>query len=52
VWGNVRVWRQEQVGGWESTLIESGDWGEGEKRGEWVKGFPEGKLGNGITFEM
>jgi hypothetical protein len=33
------------VGGWGSTLIEAG-------RGGWDRGFPEGKLGKGITFEM
>jgi hypothetical protein len=32
-------------GGWVSTFIEVGV-------GEWDKGFPEGKPGNGITFEM
>jgi hypothetical protein len=33
------------VGGWGSTLIKAG--GEGCDRG-----FPEGKLRKGITFEM
>jgi hypothetical protein len=36
--------RQEWVGGWGSILIECG--GEGDR------GFVEGKLGRGITFEM
>jgi hypothetical protein len=33
------------VGGWGSTLIEAGE-------GGWATGFPEGKPGKGITFEM
>jgi hypothetical protein len=35
----------ERQGGLESTLIESGE-------GEWDRGFPEGRPGEGITFEM
>jgi hypothetical protein len=33
------------VGRWVSTLIEAGG-------GGWDRGFSEGKLGKGITFEM
>jgi hypothetical protein len=34
------------MGGWGSTIIEA----EGKKG--WDRGFAEGKLGKGITFEM
>jgi hypothetical protein len=37
--------RQELVGWWGSSLIESG------KRG-WDRWFAKGKPGKGITFEM
>lgn len=36
---------REWVGGWENILIEEG-------RGGKYKGTPEGKSGNGISFEM
>jgi hypothetical protein len=40
-WGSRSGW----VGGWVSTLIEAGG-------GMMGWGFPEGKPGKGITFEM
>lgn len=43
--GNARALRQEFVGRWGSILIEAG----GVRRD---RGFMEGKLGRGITFEI
>lgn len=43
--GNARALRQELVGRWGSILIEAG----GVRRD---RGFMEGKLGRGMTFEM
>jgi hypothetical protein len=37
--------REAGVGGWVSTLIGAGG-------GKMDRGFPEGKPGKGITFEM
>jgi len=37
--------RREWLGGWGSALIEAEGVG-------WDRGFPEGKLEKGITFEM
>jgi hypothetical protein len=36
------------MGGWGSTLIEA----EGGRKGGWDRGFPKGRPGKGITFEM
>ena len=44
-WRNARALRQEWGGGWGNTLIEAGV-------GEYGRGFAEGKLGRGTTFEM
>jgi len=46
VQGNVRVGRWEGEDGLVSTLTEAG-W-----EGGWDRGFMDGKLGKGITFEM
>jgi hypothetical protein len=45
VCGGVQVVRQEWVGRWGSTLIETGG-------GEWSGGFAEENWGKGLTFEM